>query len=53
MGSGSIPWYDGSAFATNGDIVVLTVNYRLRALGFYTLLILEARKNIFEQLWTA
>jgi para-nitrobenzyl esterase len=33
-GSGSTPWYDGTAFAKNGDVVVVTVNYRLGALGF-------------------
>jgi para-nitrobenzyl esterase len=34
IGSGSTPWYDGTAFATNGDVVVVTINYRLGALGF-------------------
>jgi para-nitrobenzyl esterase len=33
-GSGSVPWYDGSGLATRGDVVVVTVNYRLGALGF-------------------
>ncbi len=33
-GAGSIGWYDGSAFATNGDVVVVNFNYRLGALGF-------------------
>lgn len=33
-GSGSTPWYDGEAFARHGDVVVVTVNYRLGALGF-------------------
>ncbi|MDQ2902972.1 MAG: carboxylesterase/lipase family protein [Chloroflexota bacterium] len=33
-GSGSTPWYDGSAFARHGDVVVVTINYRLGALGF-------------------
>ncbi len=33
-GSGSTPWYEGSSFATHGDVVVVTINYRLGALGF-------------------
>jgi para-nitrobenzyl esterase len=33
-GSGSTPWYDGTAFATTHDVVVVTINYRLGALGF-------------------
>ncbi|MGH9302197.1 MAG: carboxylesterase family protein, partial [Acidimicrobiales bacterium] len=33
-GSGSTPWYDGAAFARNHDVVVVTLNYRLGALGF-------------------
>jgi para-nitrobenzyl esterase len=33
-GSGATPWYDGTAFARNGDVVLVTINYRLGALGF-------------------
>ena len=33
-GTGATPWYDGTNFARNGDIVVVTINYRLGALGF-------------------
>lgn len=33
-GGSSIPWYDGSAFARNG-IVVVSLNYRLGRLGFF------------------
>lgn len=34
MGSGSSPWYDGTRFATSGDVVLVTINYRLGAFGF-------------------
>lgn len=33
-GSGSTPWYDGTSFAARHDLVVVTINYRLGALGF-------------------
>jgi para-nitrobenzyl esterase len=33
-GSGSDEWYDGSTFSTRGDVVMVTINYRLGALGF-------------------
>lgn len=33
-GRGSAPFYDGSALARWGDVVVVTINYRLGALGF-------------------
>jgi para-nitrobenzyl esterase len=33
-GSGSLPLFDGTALARRGDAVVVTVNYRLGALGF-------------------
>jgi para-nitrobenzyl esterase len=33
-GSGSTPWYNGTALADRGDVVVVTINYRLGALGF-------------------
>jgi para-nitrobenzyl esterase len=36
-GSGSIGWYSGREFAKNGGIIVVTVNYRLGALGFLRL----------------
>ncbi|MEM5430372.1 carboxylesterase family protein [Cupriavidus oxalaticus] len=32
-GGGSAPWYDGERLARAGNIVVVTVNYRLGALG--------------------
>ena len=33
-GAGSIPWYDGAHLVRHGDVVVVTINYRLGALGF-------------------
>ena len=33
-GQGAIPWYNGTSFAVNGNIVVVSINYRLGALGF-------------------
>ena len=33
-GAGSIPWYNGSNLARTGDVVVVTINYRLGAFGF-------------------
>jgi para-nitrobenzyl esterase len=33
-GTGATPWYDGERFARNGDVVVVSINYRLGTLGF-------------------
>lgn len=33
-GTGATPWYNGAGFARRGDVVVVTINYRLGALGF-------------------
>jgi len=33
-GTGAIPWYDGAKFVRGGDMVVVTINYRLGALGW-------------------
>ncbi|MGI4819965.1 MAG: carboxylesterase/lipase family protein [Janthinobacterium lividum] len=33
-GSGSTPLYDGSRFAARGEVIVVTLNYRLGPLGF-------------------
>lgn len=33
-GTGSAPWYDGAALARRGDVVVVTLNYRLGVFGF-------------------
>ena len=42
VGSGRIPWYDGAHAAPRGDVVVVTINYRLGALGFLHLGHLDA-----------
>jgi para-nitrobenzyl esterase len=33
-GSGITPWYDGTRFAQHGDLVLVTINYRLASFGF-------------------
>jgi para-nitrobenzyl esterase len=33
-GTGSLPWYDGANLARSGDVVVVSINYRLGAFGF-------------------
>ncbi len=33
FGSGSVSWYDGTHFVQHGDVVVVTINYRLGPLG--------------------
>ncbi len=33
-GTSATPWYDGAGFVRRGDVVVVSVNYRLGALGF-------------------
>jgi para-nitrobenzyl esterase len=33
-GAGDTPWYDGGNFARQGDVVVVTINYRLGPFGF-------------------
>ncbi len=47
-GSGSTGWYDGKAFASNGDVVVVTINYRLGALGFLHLADIEGADEGFS-----
>ena len=37
MGSGSVGLYSGAQLARTGDVVVVTINYRLGALGFLNL----------------
>ena len=33
-GNGATPWYHGASLAALGDVVVVTINYRLGAFGF-------------------
>jgi para-nitrobenzyl esterase len=33
-GAGSLAWYSGDQFAANGDVIAVSINYRLGALGF-------------------
>jgi para-nitrobenzyl esterase len=33
-GTGATPWYDGAQLARKGDVVVVSINYRLGAFGF-------------------
>ncbi len=37
IGSGSEEYYNGANLATRGDVVIVTINYRLGALGFLNL----------------
>jgi para-nitrobenzyl esterase len=37
IGSGSTPLYDGAAMVERGDVVLVTINYRLGAFGFMEL----------------
>jgi para-nitrobenzyl esterase len=37
IGTGASPMYDGSSLARRGDVVVVTINYRLGVLGFLNL----------------
>ena len=37
LGAGSQPLYDGSTLAAGSDVIVVTINYRLGALGFVDL----------------
>ena len=36
-GSGGVPWYHGTRLVQRGDVVVVTMNYRLGAFGFLRL----------------
>jgi para-nitrobenzyl esterase len=45
-GAGSIPWYTGVRFAQRDDVVVVSINYRLGALGFLRLDGLDGSGNL-------
>jgi len=47
LGSASQPLYHGGALAADGDVVVVTINYRLGALGFLELATLGADTDQF------
>ncbi len=41
-GTGAIPWYDGASLVHHGDVVVVSINYRLGVLGWLQLGHLDA-----------
>jgi para-nitrobenzyl esterase len=50
-GSGGLDWYDGAELAAHGDLVVVTLNYRLGALGFLPLPgVSEGNLGLLDQL---
>lgn len=48
LGSGSQPLYDGHVLAADGDVVVVTVNYRVGALGFMDLSSFSSAQRQFD-----
>jgi para-nitrobenzyl esterase len=48
LGSANQPLYNGSSFARGGDVVVVTVNYRLGAFGFLDLSSFSTPRRRFD-----
>lgn len=48
LGSSSQPLYDGRRLASRGDVVIVTLNYRLGALGFLDLSGLSSPRRRFD-----
>ena len=49
-GGGAVPIYDGSSLVTRGDVVVVTINYRLGALGFLYIPGVTANAGMLDQI---
>jgi carboxylesterase type B len=45
FGTASFPWYDGSSFAKNQDVVFVSFNYRTNVFGFPTSQEISAPNN--------
>ena len=50
MGGGIDPMYDGSALVRRGDVVVVTINYRLGALGYSYIPDVTVNAGHFDQI---
>ena len=48
VGSGASPIYNGTNMSKNGDVVVVTINYRLGAFGFLYLNDIKGRQTGFD-----
>lgn len=46
IGSSNMKLYDGSKLATRGDVVVVTVNYRIGVMGFFSAFVPDADGNM-------